>query len=40
MEEIYRGIAHYLTYQGIYLHRWEVRDRYYQIMKQQKEETR
>jgi putative hydrolase of the HAD superfamily len=37
MEEIYRGIAHYLTYQGIYLHRWEVRDRYYQIMKQQKE---
>ena len=37
MEEIYRGIAHYLTYQGIYLHRWEVRDRYYWIMKQQKE---
>lgn len=37
MEEIYRGIAHYLTYQGVYLHRWEVRDRYYQIMKQQKE---
>ena len=37
MEEIYRGIAHYLTYHGIYLHRWEVRDRYYQIMKQQKE---
>jgi putative hydrolase of the HAD superfamily len=37
MEEIYRGIAHYLTYQGIYLHRWEVRDHYYQIMKQQKE---
>lgn len=38
MEEIYRGIAHFLTYHGIYLHRWEVRDRYYQIMKQQKEE--
>jgi len=37
MEEIYRGIAHYLTYHGVYLHRWEVRDRYYQIMKQQKE---
>jgi len=37
MEEIYRGIAHYLTYQGVYPHRWEVRDRYYQIMKQQKE---
>jgi putative hydrolase of the HAD superfamily len=38
MEEIYRVIAHYLTYQGIYLHRGEVRDRYYQIMQQQKEE--
>ncbi len=37
MEEIYRGIAHYLTYQGVYVHRGEVRDRYYQIMKQQKE---
>jgi putative hydrolase of the HAD superfamily len=37
LEEIYRAIAHYLTYQGIYLHRWEVRDRYYEIMKQQKE---
>jgi len=38
LEEIYRGIAHYLTYHGVYLHRWEVRDRYYEIMKQQKEE--
>ena len=37
LEEIYRGIAHYLTYQGVYVHRWEVRDRYYRIMKQQKE---
>jgi putative hydrolase of the HAD superfamily len=37
LEEIYRGIAHYLTYQGVYLHRGEVRDRYYRIMKQQKE---
>ncbi|MHB8481677.1 MAG: HAD family hydrolase [Nitrospiria bacterium] len=36
LEEIYRGIAHYLTYHGVYLHRWEVRDRYYYIMKQQK----
>jgi putative hydrolase of the HAD superfamily len=36
-DDIYRGIAHYLTYQGIYLHRGEVRDRYYQIVKQQKE---
>jgi putative hydrolase of the HAD superfamily len=39
LEEIYRGISHYLTYHGIYLHRWEVRDRYYEIMKQQKEES-
>jgi putative hydrolase of the HAD superfamily len=38
LEEIYRGVAHYLTYHGVYLHRWEVRDRYYEIMKQQKEE--
>ncbi len=37
MEEIYRGIAHYLTYQGVYVHRGEVRDRYYRIMKEQKE---
>jgi putative hydrolase of the HAD superfamily len=40
LEEIYRGIAHYLTYQGVYVHREEVRDRYYQIMKQQKEACR
>jgi putative hydrolase of the HAD superfamily len=39
MEEIYRGIAHFLTYHGIYLHRWEVKDLYYQIMKQQKEQS-
>ncbi|MFY9269402.1 MAG: hypothetical protein WAO55_06605, partial [Candidatus Manganitrophaceae bacterium] len=37
LEEIYRGISHYLTYHGVYRHRWEVRDRYYQIMKQRKE---
>jgi putative hydrolase of the HAD superfamily len=40
MEEIYRAIAHYLTYHGVYLHRWEVRDRYYGIMKQQREASR
>ena len=40
MEGIYRTIAHYLTYHGINLHRWEVRDRYYRIMKQQKEACR
>ncbi len=38
LEEVYRALAHYLTYHGIYLHRWEVRDRYYQIVKQQREE--
>ena len=32
LEEIYRAIAHFLTYQGITLHRWEVRDLYFQIM--------
>lgn len=40
LEEIYRGIAHYLTYHGVHRHRWEVRDRYYQIMKQRKEASR
>ena len=28
MEEAYRTISHFLTYQGIMLHRWEVRDLY------------
>jgi putative hydrolase of the HAD superfamily len=36
-DEIYRTLAHYLTYQGVYLHRDEVRERYYQIMRQQRE---
>jgi putative hydrolase of the HAD superfamily len=35
MEQSYRAIAHYLTYQGIALHRGEVRDLYFQIMKEQ-----
>jgi len=39
MEEIYRGIAHFLTYEGVYLHRGEVRDLYWQILKQQKKES-
>ena len=37
MDEIYRVISHYLTYQGVYLHRAEVRERYNQIMKKQRE---
>src|SRR5258708_11232444 len=36
LEEIYRAIAHFLAYQGISLHRWEVRDLYFQIMQQQR----
>ncbi|RPJ18737.1 MAG: HAD family hydrolase [Desulfobacteraceae bacterium] len=35
MDEIYRAVSHFLTYQGIYLHRGEVRDRYFQIMEEQ-----
>jgi putative hydrolase of the HAD superfamily len=35
MDEIYRAVSHLLTYQGIYLHRGEVRDRYYRIMEEQ-----
>ena len=35
MEQVYRAIAHFLTYQGISLHRGEVRDLYFQIMKEQ-----
>jgi len=35
MEETYRAIAHFLTYQGVALHRHEVRDLYFQIMKEQ-----
>jgi putative hydrolase of the HAD superfamily len=36
-EDIYRAISHYLTYQGIYLHRWEVRDKYYEIIDHQRQ---
>jgi putative hydrolase of the HAD superfamily len=35
MEEAYRAIAHFLTYQGISLRRAEVRELYFQIMKEQ-----
>lgn len=34
-EEIFRAAAHFLTYQGIDLRRYEVRDRYFEIMKEQ-----
>ena len=35
MEQIFRAAAHFLTYQGIDLHRYQVRDLYFQIMKEQ-----
>jgi putative hydrolase of the HAD superfamily len=35
MEESFRAVAHFLTYQGIALRRGEVRDLYFQIMKEQ-----
>ncbi len=35
MEQIFRAVGHYLTYQGITLRRHQVRDRYFEIMKQQ-----
>jgi putative hydrolase of the HAD superfamily len=39
MEQAYRAIAHLLTYQGITLHRWEVLNLYFQIMKEQFERS-
>ncbi len=35
MDEAYRAVAHFLTYQGIALHRGEVRELYFRIMKEQ-----
>ena len=29
IDEIYRAIAHYLVYQGVYIHRGQVRERYW-----------
>jgi putative hydrolase of the HAD superfamily len=39
LEEIYRAIGHFLMYQGISLHRWEVRDLYFQLIQQQRAES-
>jgi putative hydrolase of the HAD superfamily len=39
LEEIYRAIGHFLLYQGVSLHRWEVRDLYFQIMQRQRTES-
>jgi putative hydrolase of the HAD superfamily len=35
-ERIYRAIGHFLSYQGIYLHRGDVRDLYEQILDKQR----
>ena len=35
MEEAYRAISHFLTYQGIRMRRFEVRDLFFRIMKEQ-----
>jgi putative hydrolase of the HAD superfamily len=37
MEQIFRSIAHFLTYQGIDLHRHQVRDLYFAHMKEQQQ---
>jgi len=39
MEEIYRAIGHFLTYQGIWLRRGAVHDLYFQVMKEQFEQS-
>lgn len=38
-EEIYRAISHFLLYQGISIHRNEVRDLYFRIMEKQRRES-
>jgi putative hydrolase of the HAD superfamily len=35
MEQAYRAVAHFLTYQGIRMHRKDALDLYFQIMKEQ-----
>jgi putative hydrolase of the HAD superfamily len=37
MEQIFRSIAHFLTYQGIDLHRHQIRDLYFGTMKEQQQ---
>jgi len=38
--EIYRALSHILTYQGIFMHRREVRDEYYRLMEVQRKTSR
>jgi len=35
MDQIFRAAAHFFTYQGIALHRYQVRDLYFQTLKEQ-----
>ncbi len=35
-EEIYRAVSHFLTYRGIRLNRWEVKEAYFRIMDSQR----
>jgi putative hydrolase of the HAD superfamily len=37
MEQIFRSVAHFLTYQGIDLHRHQIRDLYFGAMKEQQQ---
>ena len=37
LEQIFRSIGHFLTYQGVNLRRHQVRDRYFAILKQQQD---
>lgn len=39
MEEIYRGISHYLTYHRVFMNRREVRERYFAILKEGKRQS-
>jgi putative hydrolase of the HAD superfamily len=39
-EEVYRGISHFLTYQGIQAHRWEVRDEYFRLLDEQRKASK
>jgi putative hydrolase of the HAD superfamily len=34
-ERVFRAVAHFLTYQGIDLHRFELRELYFQLLKEQ-----
>lgn len=39
LEEIYRGISHYLTYHRVFMNRRELRERYFAILKEGKRQS-